>query len=195
MIRRLQAAGWAALIDERSRRPRRRCSPGRRRVPKQAAAGRAKSVLLWPMTRCGGRYASIANCASGSLPTDAGQLWNNSFSTSCSTAPSPEPRYATAGCTRSPRTCQEAAEAPLECLELGESQTALSGCIDHVAWHDRRLEVHGWAFIRGLDLSSDDATADCLACRTGDRLLPPVRRYPAHRHRQPMSGRDFATRT
>jgi CDP-glycerol glycerophosphotransferase len=47
------------------------------------------------------------------------------------------------------------AGAPLECLELGESQTALSGCVDHVAWHDDRLDVHGWAFIRGLDLSSD----------------------------------------
>ena len=47
------------------------------------------------------------------------------------------------------------AGAPLECLELGESQTALSGCIDHVVWHEDRLDVHGWAFIRGLDLSSD----------------------------------------
>jgi CDP-glycerol glycerophosphotransferase len=45
--------------------------------------------------------------------------------------------------------------APLECLELGESQTALSGCIEHVAWRDEHLEVQGWAFIRGVDLASE----------------------------------------
>ena len=47
-----------------------------------------------------------------------------------------------------------AAGAPANCLELSENQTALSGCIERVAWHDDRLEVHGWAFIRGLDLAS-----------------------------------------
>ena len=47
------------------------------------------------------------------------------------------------------------AGAPPELRELGESQTALSGCVQYVTWHDQRLEVHGWAFIRGLDLSSD----------------------------------------
>ncbi len=46
------------------------------------------------------------------------------------------------------------AGAPLECLELAKSQTAFSGCIQRVTWHDDRLEVHGWAFIRGLDLAS-----------------------------------------
>jgi CDP-glycerol glycerophosphotransferase len=44
--------------------------------------------------------------------------------------------------------------APLNCLELSQSQTALSGCIERVVWQDDRLEVHGWAFIRGLDLAS-----------------------------------------
>lgn len=44
--------------------------------------------------------------------------------------------------------------APANCLELSESQSALSGCIERVAWHDDRLEIHGWAFIRGLDLAS-----------------------------------------
>jgi CDP-glycerol glycerophosphotransferase len=44
---------------------------------------------------------------------------------------------------------------PQEYLELGESQTAFSGCIEHVAWDGDRLEVHGWAFIRGLDLTTD----------------------------------------
>ena len=72
-----------------------------------------------------------------------------------------------------------AAGAPSNCLELGESQTALSGCIEHVVWHDDRLEVHGWAFIRGLDLGSEAPAADCRACRTDDRLLPPMRRDPA----------------
>ena len=47
------------------------------------------------------------------------------------------------------------ADAPLGYLELGESQTALSGCIEHVTWSDQQLQVHGWAFIRGLDLSSE----------------------------------------
>jgi CDP-glycerol glycerophosphotransferase len=46
-----------------------------------------------------------------------------------------------------------AAEAPVDCLALSESQTALSGCIERVVWHDDRLEVHGWACIRGLDLA------------------------------------------
>ena len=45
--------------------------------------------------------------------------------------------------------------APAECLELSESQTALSACVERVAWHDDWLEVHGWAFIRGLDLTSE----------------------------------------
>jgi CDP-glycerol glycerophosphotransferase len=45
------------------------------------------------------------------------------------------------------------AGAPPECLELGEAQTAFSGCIERAAWDGDRLEVHGWAFIRGLDLS------------------------------------------
>ena len=47
-----------------------------------------------------------------------------------------------------------AAGAPTNCLELSQSQTALSGCIERVVWHDDRLEVHGWAFIRGVDLAS-----------------------------------------
>jgi CDP-glycerol glycerophosphotransferase len=48
------------------------------------------------------------------------------------------------------------AGAPPELLELAESQTALSGCIEHIEWHDQRLEVHGWAFIRGLDLIAEE---------------------------------------
>jgi CDP-glycerol glycerophosphotransferase len=48
-----------------------------------------------------------------------------------------------------------AAEAPLECLELGGSQTALSACVQRVDWWHDRLEVHGWAFIRGLDLAGE----------------------------------------
>jgi CDP-glycerol glycerophosphotransferase len=47
------------------------------------------------------------------------------------------------------------ADAPLSYLELGESQTALSGCIERVTWRDQQLQVHGWAFIRGLDLGSE----------------------------------------
>ncbi|HEU4908965.1 MAG TPA: glycosyltransferase family 2 protein, partial [Propionibacteriaceae bacterium] len=43
--------------------------------------------------------------------------------------------------------------APVECRELSESQTSLSACVERVAWHEDRLEVHGWAFIRGLDLT------------------------------------------
>ena len=43
------------------------------------------------------------------------------------------------------------AGVPLECLELGERQTAFSGCIQRVTWNGDRLDVHGWAFIRGLD--------------------------------------------
>jgi CDP-glycerol glycerophosphotransferase len=47
------------------------------------------------------------------------------------------------------------ADAPLTYLELGESQTALSGCIERVTWRDHQLQVHGWAFIRGLDFGSE----------------------------------------
>jgi CDP-glycerol glycerophosphotransferase len=47
------------------------------------------------------------------------------------------------------------ADAPLSYLELGESQTALSGCIERVTWRDQQLQVHGWAFVRGLDLGSE----------------------------------------
>jgi CDP-glycerol glycerophosphotransferase len=43
--------------------------------------------------------------------------------------------------------------APVECRELSESQTNLSACVERVAWHGDRLEVHGWAFIRGLNLT------------------------------------------
>ena len=39
-----------------------------------------------------------------------------------------------------------------------------------------QLEVHGWAFIRGLDLSSETPRAHGRACRAGNRLLAPVRR-------------------
>jgi CDP-glycerol glycerophosphotransferase len=46
------------------------------------------------------------------------------------------------------------AGVPLEHLELGESQTAFSGCIERVAWDGDNLEVHGWAFIRGVDLAT-----------------------------------------
>ena len=45
-------------------------------------------------------------------------------------------------------------DVPLDYLELAESQTAFSGCIEHVAWNGDHLEVHGWAFIRGLDLAT-----------------------------------------
>src|SRR5215217_7751538 len=48
-----------------------------------------------------------------------------------------------------------AAAAPAECRELSQSQTALSACVEHVAWHGDRLEVHGWGFIRGLDVTSE----------------------------------------
>ena len=48
-----------------------------------------------------------------------------------------------------------AASAPLECRELSENQTALSACVERVAWHHDRLDVHGWAFVRGLDLTSE----------------------------------------
>ena len=48
-----------------------------------------------------------------------------------------------------------AAAAPRECLELSESQSALSACVERIAWDNEWLEVHGWAFIRGLDLTSD----------------------------------------
>jgi CDP-glycerol glycerophosphotransferase len=46
------------------------------------------------------------------------------------------------------------AGVPLEYLELAESQTAFSGCIERIAWDGDHLEVHGWAFIRGLDLDT-----------------------------------------
>ncbi len=46
------------------------------------------------------------------------------------------------------------AEVPPEYLELAESQTAFSGCIERIAWDGDHLEVHGWAFIRGLDLAT-----------------------------------------
>jgi CDP-glycerol glycerophosphotransferase len=46
------------------------------------------------------------------------------------------------------------AGVPPEYLELAESQTAFSGCIERIAWDGDYLEVHGWAFIRGLDLAT-----------------------------------------
>lgn len=46
-----------------------------------------------------------------------------------------------------------ATEAPAKCLELSASQSALSACVERIAWHNDRLEIHGWAFIRGLDLT------------------------------------------
>jgi CDP-glycerol glycerophosphotransferase len=59
--------------------------------------------------------------------------------------------------------------APVHCLELSGSQTDLSGCIERVVWHDERLEVHGWAFIRGLDLASvvPQLTASLTEAETG----------------------------
>jgi CDP-glycerol glycerophosphotransferase len=46
------------------------------------------------------------------------------------------------------------AGVPLEYLELAESQTVFSGCIERIAWNGDHLEVHGWAFIQGLDLTT-----------------------------------------
>ena len=43
---------------------------------------------------------------------------------------------------------------PPEYLELGEGQTAFAGCIERLAWDGDNLEVHGWAFIQGLDLAT-----------------------------------------
>jgi CDP-glycerol glycerophosphotransferase len=62
-----------------------------------------------------------------------------------------------------------AASAPLECRELSENQTALSACVERVAWHHDRLEIHGWAFIRGLDLTSQipQLTASLIHPATG----------------------------
>jgi CDP-glycerol glycerophosphotransferase len=59
--------------------------------------------------------------------------------------------------------------APVHSLELSGSQTDLSGCIERVVWHDDRLEVHGWAFIRGLDLDSvvPELTASLTEAETG----------------------------
>jgi CDP-glycerol glycerophosphotransferase len=48
-----------------------------------------------------------------------------------------------------------AAAAPAECRELSETQTALSACVERVVWHGDRLDLHGWGFIRGLDLTSE----------------------------------------
>jgi CDP-glycerol glycerophosphotransferase len=62
-----------------------------------------------------------------------------------------------------------AAAAPAECRELSESQSALSACVEHVAWDGDRLEVHGWGFIRGLDLASEapELTASLIEPVTG----------------------------
>ena len=117
-----------------------------------------KSVLLWLMTRCGGRYASTANCASGSLPR--GILDSSGTNDSACPAYGSIPRTE----IRDGRLYAVAEELPgvaggsPECLELGEGQTALSVFLDasimSLGMGDR-LDVHGWAFIRGLDLSSD----------------------------------------
>jgi CDP-glycerol glycerophosphotransferase len=62
------------------------------------------------------------------------------------------------------------AGAPLASLELSESQTALSGCVEHITWHDQRLEIQGWAFIRGVDLSTEtpDISAAIVEPDTGN---------------------------
>jgi CDP-glycerol glycerophosphotransferase len=59
--------------------------------------------------------------------------------------------------------------APVECRELSESQTSLSACVERIAWHEDTLEVHGWAFIRGLDLTfqSPQLTAMLMEPVTG----------------------------
>jgi CDP-glycerol glycerophosphotransferase len=61
------------------------------------------------------------------------------------------------------------AGAPLECLELGEIETALSGCVERIAWDGDRLRVWGWAFIRGLDLADEvpELTAVLTEAATG----------------------------
>jgi CDP-glycerol glycerophosphotransferase (TagB/SpsB family)/glycosyltransferase involved in cell wall biosynthesis len=60
-------------------------------------------------------------------------------------------------------------DAPLECRELANSQTAFSGCIERVAWDGDRLELHGWAFIRGVDLATHPLrlTASLIEPETG----------------------------
>jgi CDP-glycerol glycerophosphotransferase len=68
-----------------------------------------------------------------------------------------------------PQDLPGALAAPLECLELSENQTALSACVERVAWQDDQLDVHGWAFIRGLDLGSEapQLTASLIHPATG----------------------------
>jgi CDP-glycerol glycerophosphotransferase len=88
--------------------------------------------------------------------------------------------------------------APPDAYELGESQTALSGCVQHLTWHDQRLEVHGWAFIRGLDLSSDAAqltaslvepvTGYSYPCEVTQLRTPAANEWAAFRHQDVAPG-------
>jgi CDP-glycerol glycerophosphotransferase len=74
-----------------------------------------------------------------------------------------------------------ATAAPAECLELSESQTALSACVERVAWHDDRLEVHGWAFIRGLDLTSEAPQLTASLIEPASGLAYPSEVAQAHK--------------
>ena len=48
--------------------------------------------------------------------------------------------------------------APADCLELGERQTALTGCIERLAWQGDHLHLDGWAFIPGVNLHGQTPT-------------------------------------
>ena len=48
--------------------------------------------------------------------------------------------------------------APADCLELGEGETALTGCLERLAWQGARLHLDGWAFIPGVDLHGQPPT-------------------------------------
>jgi hypothetical protein len=126
-------------------------------------------VWHWPTTRRGVRYASIADIrlwlVANRLWTDLEQLIQQVllYGAIPPTVVQDGRVYAVAA------HISGGADAPLRYLELAESQTALSGCIEHVTWRDQQLEAHGWAFIRGLDLGSEtpELTAELVEPITG----------------------------
>ncbi|MCW2801847.1 MAG: putative glycosyltransferase/glycerophosphotransferase [Propionibacteriaceae bacterium] len=64
-------------------------------------------------------------------------------------------------------------DVPAFCLELAESQTALSACVQRAYFaSDGRLVVDGWAFIRGVDLATSVPTqhAALVDSQTGEEV-------------------------
>ncbi|MET0692986.1 MAG: CDP-glycerol glycerophosphotransferase family protein [Propionibacteriaceae bacterium] len=75
----------------------------------------------------------------------------------------------------------EATSYPLEpeLLELSIRESDLSACLESVAWRDGLLEVRGWAFIHGIDLTTSVPRIQAQLVRLGtqERVDLPVESF------------------